>query len=50
MSQIPLEAENEFYAAMEREDVEQLEREGFSVIFEGFQPPLHAPVWAQKTA
>ena len=27
MSQIPLEAENEFYAAMEREDAEQLERE-----------------------
>lgn len=31
-------------------EMEQLEREGFSVIFEGFQPPLHAPVWAQKTA
>ena len=27
MTQIPLEAENEFYAAMEREDAEQLERE-----------------------
>ena len=26
MTQIPLEAENEFYAAMEREDAEQLER------------------------
>ena len=23
---------------------------GIQVIFEGFQPPLHAPVWAQKTA
>ena len=30
MSQIPLEAENEFYAAMEREDAEQLEREARS--------------------
>ena len=29
---------------------EQLEREGFSVIFEGFQPQLHTPVWAQKSA
>ena len=31
-------------------ELEQLEREGFSVIFEGFQPPLRAPAWVRKTA
>lgn len=28
-------------------EMEQLEREGFSVIFEGFQPPMRRPLWVQ---